>query len=49
MRTNSLIVIIILGLVALWLTTGITEYNGTVSGLDSSSRIAAGGIAGPLP
>ena len=49
MRTNSLIIIIILGFVALWLTTGVTEYNGTVSGLDGSSRLAAGGIAGPLP
>ena len=49
MRTNSLIIIIILGFVALWLTTGVTEYNGTVSGLDGSSRLAAGGIAGPQP
>ena len=44
-----IIIIVILGFVALWLTMGVTEYNGTVSGLDGSSRIAAGRIAGSVP
>ncbi len=49
MRTNSLIVIIILGFVVLWLTISVTEYNGTVSGLDGSTRMGVGNIAGPTP
>ena len=47
MQTNSLILIIVLGFVALWLVTRNEEHmNG---GLDSTTRLAAGGLAGPRP
>ena len=47
MQTNSLILIIVLGFVALWLVTRNEErMNG---GLDSTTRLAAGGLAGPRP
>ena len=46
MRT-IIIIIIILGFVALWLTMGVTEYNAMPSGAIGPPR--AGGIAGPQP
>ena len=47
MQTNSLILIIVLGFVALWLVTRNEErMNG---GLDATTRLAAGGPWGPMP
>ena len=48
--TNSLIIINVLGFVVLWLVTRDTEYmkSGSI-GLDSGTRLAAGGMAGPKP
>ena len=53
METNSLIIIIILGFFALWLVTrnGINneKFPSGANTLDSTTRLGAGGIAGPIP
>ena len=53
MNTNSLIIIIVLGFVALWLITR-NSINGEkfpsgANTLDSTTRLAGSGIAGPIP
>lgn len=50
MQTNSLILIIVLGFVALWLVTRNEERMSSGSiGLDATTRLAAGGPWGPSP